>query len=451
MTRIAFIGAGSTVFMKNLIGDALSMPALAGATIALMDIDPKRLAESEMVCAKMIATLGVPARLETHTDQRRAIAGADFVIVAFQIGGYKPCTVTDFEVPKTYGLRQTIADTLGIGGIMRGLRTVPHLWSLAADMAQVCPDAIMLQYVNPMAINTWALGAKYPNLKQVGLCHSVQGTAAELARDLDIPVEDLRYRAAGINHMAFYLNFEARQPDGSYRDLYPALRDGYAAGRIPKPSHWNARCPNKVRYEVMTHLGYFVTESSEHFAEYVPWFIKDNRPDLIETFGIPLDEYPVRCEEQIAKWEQQVSKLREAEKIEVKPTHEYAATIMNSVVTGAPSVIYGNIPNRGYIAQLPEGAAVEVPVLVDANGLQPTNVTGIPPQLVALMRTNVNVQELTVAALMEENREHIYHAAYLDPHTAAELDLRQIRALVDDLIAAHGAWMPTWLRPRKAA
>jgi alpha-galactosidase len=450
MTRIAFIGAGSTVFMKNLIGDALSMPALAGATIALMDIDPKRLAESEMVAAKMIATLGAPATLEVHTDQRRAIAGADFVIVAFQIGGYKPCTVTDFEIPKSYGLRQTIADTLGIGGIMRGLRTVPHLWSLAADMAQVCSNAIMLQYVNPMAINTWALGAKYPKLKQVGLCHSVQGTAAELARDLDIPEADLRYRAAGINHMAFYLNFEARNPDGSYRDLYPALRQGYAAGRIPKPSNWNDRCPNKVRYEVMTHLGYFVTESSEHFAEYVPWFIKDNRPDLIETFGIPLDEYPTRCEEQIARWEKQAAEMRSAATIEVKPTNEYAATIMNSVVTGAPSVIYGNIPNRGYIPQLPEGAAVEVPVLVDANGLQPTLVKGMPPQLVALMRTNVNVQELTVAALMNEDREHIYHAAYLDPHTAAELDLRQIRRMVDDLIAAHGPWMPAWLQTRRA-
>ncbi len=404
-----------------------------------------------MVAAKMIATLKAPARLETYTDQKRAIAGADFVIVAFQIGGYKPCTVTDFEVPKSYGLRQTIADTLGIGGIMRGLRTVPHLWSLAADMAQVCPDAIMLQYVNPMAINTWALGAKFPDIKQVGLCHSVQGTAAELARDLDIPESDLRYRAAGINHMAFYLNFEARNPDGSYRDLYPALRDGYAAGRIPKPSHWNDRCPNKVRYEVMTHLGYFVTESSEHFAEYVPWFIKDNRPDLIDTFGIPLDEYPTRCEEQIARWEKQAAELRNAATIEVKPTHEYAATIMNSVVTGTPSVIYGNIPNRGYLPQLPEGAAVEVPVLVDANGLQPTLVKGIPPQLVALMRTNVNVQELTVAALMTEDREHIYHAAYLDPHTAAELDLRQIRRLVDDLIAAHGEWMPAWLQTRRAA
>jgi alpha-galactosidase len=427
------------------------MPALSAARISLMDIDRKRLEDSELVARKMIASLGVPATVETHMDQRRAIEGADFVIVAFQIGGYKPCTVTDFELPKKVGLRQTIADTLGIGGIMRGLRTVPHLWKLAKDMAVVCPQAIMLQYVNPMAINTWALGAKYPEIRQVGLCHSVQGTAEELARDLDIPVSDLRYRAAGINHMAFYLNFEARNPDGTYRDLYPALRAGYARGAIPKPSSWNPRCPNKVRYEVMTHLGHFVTESSEHFAEYVPWFIKRDRPDLIETFGIPLDEYPIRCEEQIARWAAQAEEYRKADKITVKPTHEYAATIMNSVVTGTPSVIYGNIPNRGFIPQLPVGAAVEVPVLVDANGLQPTCVNDIPPQLIALMRTNVNVQELTVAALMTEDREHVYHAAMLDPHTAAELDLRQIRKLVDDLIAAHGDWMPAWLRTRKAA
>ena len=451
MTRIAFIGAGSTIFMKNLIGDALNTPSLSDATIALMDIDPKRLAESELVCRKMVSSLRVGARIETYSDQRRALQGADFVITAFQIGGYKPSTVVDFDVPKKYGLRQTIADTLGVGGIMRGLRTVPHLWKLAEDMATICPNAIILQYVNPMAINTWALGAKYPAIKQVGLCHSVQGTAAELARDLDIPVADLRYRAAGINHMAFYLNFEARNPDGSYRDLYPALRDGYNRGAIPKPSHWNARCPNKVRYEAMMHLGYFVTESSEHFAEYVPWFIKDNRPDLIEQFGIPLDEYPTRCEEQIAGWAKTASEYATADSIEVKPTHEYAATIMNSVVTGTPSVIYGNVPNRGYIPQLPDGAAVEVPTLVDANGLQPTCVTGIPPQLIGLMRTNVNVQELTVAALMEENRDHIYHAAMLDPHTAAELDLRQIKSLVDDLIIAHGDWLPAWLQGRKAA
>ena len=451
MTRIAFIGAGSTVFMKNLIGDVLNTSSLSDATIALMDIDPKRLAESEMVCRKMVSSLKVGAKIETHTDQRRALQGADFVITAFQIGGYKPSTVVDFDVPKKYGLRQTIADTLGVGGIMRGLRTVPHLWKLAEDMAANCPDAIMLQYVNPMAINTWALGAKYPAVKQVGLCHSVQGTAEELARDLDIPVADLRYRAAGINHMAFFLNFEARNPDGSYRDLYPALRDGYRRGAIPKPSVEHPRCPNKVRYEAMMHLGYFVTESSEHFAEYVPWFIKDNRPDLIEQFGIPLDEYPTRCIEQIARWTKTAAEFAAADTIAVKPTHEYAATIMNSVITGAPSVIYGNVPNRGYIPQLPEGAAVEVPTLVDANGLQPTCVTGIPPQLIGLMRTNVNVQELTVAALMEENRDHIYHAAMLDPHTAAELDLRQIKSLVDDLITAHGAWMPAWLQNRKAA
>jgi len=451
MTRITFIGAGSTVFMKNIIGDALHKPALSGATIALMDIDTKRLEESALVARKLVASLGAKARVETHTNQRAALEGADFVIVAFQIGGYKPCTVTDFEVPKAYGLRQTIADSLGVGGIMRGLRTVPHLWKIAEDMAAVCPDALMLQYVNPMAINTWALNARYPNLKQVGLCHSVQGTAAELARDLAIPVSDLRYKAAGINHMAFYLNFEARNPDGSYRDLYPALREGYRAGRIPLESDWNPRCPNLVRYEAMMHLGYFVTESSEHFAEYVPWFIKQGRPDLIAKFRIPLDEYPVRCEEQIAKWAAQAEAYRTADKIEVKQSHEYAATIMNAVVMGEPAVIYGNVANRGYIPQLPEGAAIEVPCLIDASGLQPTVVKGIPPQLVALMRTNLNVQELTVAALMKEDREHVYHAAMLDPHTAAELDLRQIRALVDDLIAAHGEWLPTWLQTRKAA
>ncbi len=451
MTKIAFIGAGSTVFMKNIVGDVLHKPALRDATLALMDIDAKRLEESALVARKLVASLGVAAKVETHQNQRAALDGADFVIVAFQIGGYKPCTVTDFEVPKAYGLRQTIADTLGVGGIMRGLRTVPHLWKIAEDMAAVCPDALMLQYVNPMAINTWALTARYPALKQVGLCHSVQGTAAELARDLNIPVSDLRYKAAGINHMAFYLNFEAKNPDGSYRDLYPALRDGYRAGRIPLESDWNPRCPNLVRYEAMMHLGYFVTESSEHFAEYVPWFIKDGRADLIEQFRIPLDEYPVRCEEQIARWSAQAETYRSAATIEVKPSHEYAATIMNAVVTGEPAVIYGNVANTGYIPQLPQGAAVEVACLVDANGIQPSTVTGIPPQLIALMRTNLNVQELTVAALMEQNRDHVYHAAMLDPHTAAELDLRQIRALVDDLIAAHGDWLPDWLHPRKAA
>ena len=446
MTIITFIGAGSTVFTKNLAGDMLLREPLADATIRLMDIDPGRLEDSAVVVRKMVETLGIPAKVETHADRRAALDGANFVVTSFQIGGYEPCTVTDFEVPKKFGLRQTIADTLGIGGIMRGLRTVPVLWDVCQDIMEVCPDAILMQYVNPMAINTWAIGARFPNIRQVGLCHSVQGTAEELARDLEIPIGDIRYRAGGINHMAFYLQFEHRQPDGTWRDLYPALHEGYRAGRIPKPSSWNPRCPNKVRYEMMTRLGYFVTESSEHFAEYVPWFIKRDRPDLIERFGIPLDEYPKRCEENIARWASQAQQYREANAITVKPSHEYASSIVESVVTGAPSVIYGNIPNRGYIPQLPAGAAVEVPVLVDATGLHPTVVDDLPPQLIGLIRTNLSVQELTVAALVEGNREHIYHAAMLDPHTAAELDLDQIWALVDDLLVAHDDWLPEFAR-----
>ncbi len=445
--KIAFVGAGSTIFMRNLIGDALHLPALADAHVALMDIDPGRLAESELVVTKLIASTGASASVSTHTDRRPALDGADFVIVAFQIGGYDPCTITDFEVPKRFGLRQTIADTLGIGGIMRGLRTVPHLWALCADMAELCPDAILLQYVNPMAINTWAIAARYPAIRQVGLCHSVQHTAAELARDLDIPVERLRYRVAGINHIAFFLRLEEQLADGTHRDLYPALREGYRAGRIPLPSAWNPRCPNRVRYEMMMRLGYFVTESSEHFAEYVPWFIKRDRPDLIERFGIPLDEYPQRCIEQIERWHDELETYRASDTIEVARSDEYAATIMNAVVTNGPATIYGNVANNHLIPQLPEGCAVEVPCLVDANGIQPTAGHELPPQLVALMRTSINVQELVVAALMEERRDHIYHAAMMDPHTAAELDLDQIHDMVDALLEAHGDWLPQWARP----
>lgn len=446
--RIAFIGAGSTVFMKNIVGDVLQRPALSGATIALMDINPQRLEESAIVVNKLIATLGVKAKAETYSDQRMALKGADFVVVAFQIGGYEPCTVTDFEVPKKYGLRQTIADTLGVGGIMRGLRTVPHLWKICEDMLAVCPEAIMLQYVNPMAINTWATAEKYPTIKQVGLCHSVQGTAMELAHDLDLPYEEIRYRSAGINHMAFYLKFEHRQPDGSYRDLYPDLVRAYREGRAPKPG-WNPRCPNKVRYEMLTRLGYFVTESSEHFAEYTPYFIKEGRGDLIEKYGIPLEEYPKRCIEQIERWKGQAEAYRSAERIEVEQSREYASSIMNSVWTGEPSVIYGNVRNNGCITSLPFDCAAEVPCLVDASGIQPTYIGDLPPQLTALIRTNINVQELTVRALINENREHIYHAAMMDPHTAAELDLDQIWSLVDDLLAAHGDWLPEWARGRR--
>ena len=295
--RIAFIGAGSTIFMKNIVGDALLTPSLRDATFALMDIDPARLEESELVARKMIASVNAPAQVETHTNQRRALEGADFVVVAFQIGGYQPCTVTDFEIPARYGLRQTIGDTLGIAGVMRGLRTVPALWRVCEDMRAVCPDALMLQYVNPMAINTWAIAERFPEIRQVGLCHSVQNTIVELAHDLGIDKANVRYKVAGINHMAFFLRLEQRMGDGSHRDLYPLLREGYRAGRLPKENLWQKRCPNIVRYEMMMRLGHFPTESSERFAEYVPWFIKSGREDLIERFRIPLDEYPKRCEE----------------------------------------------------------------------------------------------------------------------------------------------------------
>ena len=448
--KITFIGAGSTVFMKNIIGDVLQRPALAGAHVALMDINEQRLKESEIVFEKLVASLDVPATHSLHTNQREALEGADFVVVAFQIGGFEPCTVTDFDVPKKHGLRQTIADTLGIGGIMRGLRTVPHLWSICEDMTAVCPDALMLQYVNPMAINTWAIAAKYPHIKQVGLCHSVQHTAHELASDLQIPDAKIHYKSAGINHVAYFLKFEEIMEDGSYRDLYPDLHKGYANGTYPRPeSISNPRCPNKVRYEMMKKTGYFATESSEHFAEYVPWFIKRDRPDLIERFGIPLDEYPKRCVEQIDRWKTELEEYKSADKIDVPNSVEYASEINNSVWTGTPSVISGNIANKGYIPQLPEGCAVEVPCLVDRNGIQPTRVDDIPPQLIAIMRSNINVQELTVQALMTENREHIYHAAMMDPHTGAELDLDQIWEMVDELIDAHGDWLPSWLSGAK--
>ncbi len=444
--RIAFIGAGSTVFMKNIVGDVLQRPALANAHVALMDISEKRLRESQIVFEKLVSSLGVGATHSLHTRQREALTGADFVVVAFQIGGYAPCTVTDFEVPKQWGLRQTIADTLGIGGIMRGLRTVPHLWSICEDMLAVCPDALMLQYVNPMAINTWAIAARYPEIRQVGLCHSVQHTAGELASDLKLPLDRIRYLSAGINHVAFFLKFDEIMDDGSYRDLYPDLRRGYAEGTYPRPeSSWNPRCLNKVRYEMMKRLGYFATESSEHFAEYVPWFIKRDRPDLIERFGIPLDEYPRRCVEQIETWKDQIEEYRKQETIEVPNSVEYASEIINSVWTGAPSVIYGNVANAGYIPDLPAGCAVEVACLVDRNGIQPTRVDRLPPQLAAIMQSNINVQRLTVEALLTQNRDHIYHAAMMDPHTGAELDLDQIWAMVDALIEAHGDWLPAWV------
>ena len=445
MTKITFIGAGSTIFMKNIVGDALLTPALANSHFALMDIDAGRLSESEALARAMIKTVSTGATVTTHLDRREALDGADFVVTAFQIGGYEPCTVTDFDIPKKYGLRQTIADTLGVGGIMRGLRTVPVLWSIAQDMIDLCPNATLLQYVNPMAINTWSLAERFPALKQVGLCHSVQNTVQELSHDLDINQSSVRYKVAGVNHVAFFLRLE-QEVGGEMRDLYPLLNKGYASGALPKSPFLMPRCDNKVRYEVMDQLGYFCTESSEHFAEYVPWFIKEGREDLIKEFSIPLDEYPMRCVEQAAEWKEQAATILTCGSVEVCKSHEFASELMSAIVTDTPYVMYGNLPNHGQLPQLPTGAAVETPCLVDANGIQPTVINDIPPQLTALMRTQINVQELTVRALLDENPEHIYHAAMMDPHTAAELDMRQIRSLVDELLIAHGDWLPDWTR-----
>lgn len=435
MAKIAFLGAGSTVFAKNLMGDILSFPELAGSTISLHDIDEERLKTSEKVGQNVAAVLGVNPRIEATTDRRAALDGADYAISMVQVAGYKPGTVVDFEIPKKYGLRQTIADTLGIGGIMRGLRTIPVLLDMCEDMEELCPDVTFLNYVNPMVMNCWAI-SRASKIKTVGLCHSVQGTAGQLARDIGVPLEDINYVCAGINHMAFYLKFERRGENGP-EDLYPLIRQVLEEDKVPE---WN-----RVRYEMFRRLGYFVTESSEHFAEYVPWFIKEGREDLIEKFNVPLDEYIRRCENQIAGWEKQRQRLESGEEeIEVRRSHEYGSLIIHSMETGQERVIYGNVPNDSLIDNLPQGCSVEVPVLVDANGLQPTRIGSLPPHLAALMQTNVNVQSLTVEAALTGKRDHIYHAAMLDPHTAAELDLEQIWSLVDDLIEAHGDWLPEY-------
>jgi alpha-galactosidase len=437
MPKITFIGAGSTVFAKNLLGDILSFPELADSTISLMDIDPERLRTSEIVAHKLAEFFGAKPKIEATLDRRQALDGADYAISMFQVGGYKPSTVIDFEIPKKYGIRQTIADTLGIGGIMRGLRTIPVFLDICKDMEELCPDVMFLQYVNPMAMNTWAIN-RASKIRTVGLCHSVQGTAEVLAEDIGVPYNEINYICAGINHMAFYLKFERNG-----EDLYPKIRQvaeakSYARGYRDLANH--------VRYEVLRRTGYFVTESSEHFSEYVPWFIKHDRPDLIEQYEVPIDEYLRRCEDQIAEWEADKAALESGQLDEQRyeRSQEYGSLIIHSMETGTPRVVYGNVPNHGLINNLPQGCCVEVPCLVDKNGLQPTKIGMMPPHLAALQQTNINVQALVVEAALTGKREHIYHAAMLDPHTAAELSLDQIWSLVDELIEAHGDMMPQY-------
>jgi alpha-galactosidase len=431
MSKITFIGAGSTVFAKTLLGDILSYPELTESHVVLHDIDAGRLRTSEIVAHKVAEAVVARPTITATTDRRAALDGADYAICMIQVAGYKPGTLLDFEIPKKYGLRQTIADTLGIGGIMRGLRTIPVLLEMCRDMEELCPDVTFLNYVNPMVMNCWAID-RASRIKTVGLCHSVPHTAGQLARDIGVSVEEINYLVAGINHMAFFLKLERNGVD-----LYPALHRVIAEGRVPDG--------NRVRYDMLQRLGYFVTESSEHFSEYVPWFIKRDRPDLIQRYNIPLDEYIRRCEEQIAGWEALRDALEAPDsQLTVERSQEYGVGIIHSLETGQQRVIYGNVPNHHLIDNLPAGVPVEIPCLVDKNGIQPTRIGSLPPHLAALIQTNINVHALTVEAALTRRRDHIYHAAMLDPHTAAELDLDQIWALVDELIAAHGEWLPVY-------
>lgn len=428
MPKITFIGAGSVVFTLNLLGDILTFPELAESEIALMDIDDERLRIAEIMARKVADSLGAHPKITTYADRKAALEGADYVINTIQVGGY-PSTVIDFDIPKKYGLRQTIADTMGIGGIFRALRTIPVMLAMGHDMEQVCPDTTFLNYVNPMAMNTWAV-SQATNVKTVGLCHSVQGTAWQLAQYMGVPLKELTYRCAGINHMAFYLELKHNG-----QDAYPLLREA-----AKKQDVWER---DPVRFELFQRLGYFVTESSEHSAEYNQFFIRRDRPDLIERFHIPLDEYIRRCKEQIAWWEKMRQQLLDGTAdIHPELSGEYAALIIHSQETNTPRVIYGNVLNNDLITNLPTGSCVEVPCLVDASGIQPTRVGKLPPQLAALQMNNVNTQGLVVEAVLTGKKEHVYHAAMFDPHTSAELTLDEIHNLVDDLFTAHGDIIP---------
>ena len=350
MTKIVFIGAGSTVFMKNILTDVLLESELQSSHIVLHDIDDKRLQTSQLVAEKVSSIIGTSAKIEIKADRKEALKNAEFVIVMIQVGGYKPSTIIDFEIPAKYGLQQTIADTLGIGGIMRGLRTVPVLVDIAKDMMELCPQALMLQYVNPMAINCLGLSHFVPELKYVGLCHSVQGTAADLARDIGEDINQIQYECSGINHMAFYTKFEKKLADGSNQDLYPQIHRVGEEGSFGP--NWDG-CTNHVRYEILKRLGYFVTESSEHFAEYTPWFIKNHQQGLLKDFNIPINEYIRRCEKQIQEWEDQEQQLLSNKELVCEKSVEYASRIILSMVTGKENLIYGNVLNINLIPNLP--------------------------------------------------------------------------------------------------
>ena len=437
--KITFMGAGSTIFARNVIGDCMCTPALCESEFALYDIDEQRLKESEIILSAINRNINEgKAKITTYlgeAQRKDALRGASFVVNAIQVGGYEPCTVTDFEIPKKYGLRQTIADTMGIGGIMRALRTIPVMKAFADDMEEVCPDAWFLNYTNPMAMLTGYM-LRYTKIKTVGLCHSVQGCSKDLlnALGMEDKVEGRTDIIAGINHMAWLLDI--RDKDGN--DLYPEIKKR-AKEKNATEKHWDM-----VRYDYIDKLGYYCTESSEHNAEYNGFYIKSRYPEMIEEFNIPLDEYPRRCVNQIAGWEEERDRILADGKITHERSKEYASYIMEAIVTNKPYKIGGNVLNNGLIDNLPREACVEVPCLVDGSGITPCHMGSLPLQLAAMNASNIYPQLLTIEAAATLEKKYIYNAAMMDPLTGTELNIKDIYAMVDEMLEAHKDWLPEY-------
>lgn len=431
MAKITFIGAGSTVFAKNVLGDIILTPAFRDAEIALMDIDPQRLDDSYRMLCNIRSKYQSRAVITPYLDRVEALRGADYVINAAQIGGFEPCGVRDLELPRErYGLRQTVGDTLGIGGIFRALRTIPVLFDMLADMERVCPNAWFINYVNPMAIVTGAL-LRRGGIRTIGICHSVQECIPELFEELDMDDTGVVYKIAGINHMAWLLEVTRHG-----EDLYPEIKRRAAAKQGPHD--------DMVRFELMKKFGYYVTESSRHTAEYMPYWIKSAYPELIRRFNIPLDAYITNSRRRMEKWADMRRQLVENADIEHTRSKEYSSRIIEALETGVPYKFNGNVLNTGLISNLPAKAIVEVPCVADRSGILPCRVGELPEHLAALNRTNINVQLLTIEAAFSRRKEDVYHAAMLDPHTAAELSLDDIVSLCDDLFEAHKDWLPEY-------
>lgn len=439
MPKVTFMGAGSTIFAKSVLGDCILTPEIQELEIALYDIDPVRLEDSRMMLENICKNVGRAVPVTAYLNRKDALRGAKYVVNAIQVGGYDPCTITDFEIPKKYGLRQTIADTLGIGGIFRALRTIPVLEDFARDMEEVCPNALFINYANPMAMLSGYL-QRYTSINTIGLCHSVQVCIPQLFKALDMEelVPETRWDIAGINHQAWLLRVE----DGKGRDLYPEIKrraKDFLEGKAQYDADWD-----RVRYQMMPNFGYYITESSEHNAEYTPWFIKSAYPELIDRYSIPLDEYPRRCIKQIGDWAQMRKELVGNVSLTHEKSREFAAHIIEAMENDHPYRVHGNVQNNGLISNLPHNACVEVPCLVDRAGIHPCYVGDLPEQCAAINRTNINVQLLTIQAARSHKKDDLYMAAMMDPHTAAELPMDQIRAMCDEMLEAHKGWMPEY-------